>query len=198
MKPVYKDAILNKRDLRIALTEIWGGLAPGTVHEIDEMMRSARTGSDATNYAHSNAAYCFKTHWTRLLGIRMMTAIGRVLCNAAPLVNAAVPLSAGVARVLIPPQDQSHLDFLWPHDGSAHAAGDDRANDTADASAATAEHPTPPVQSAPTPRPPARPTHAPTPTTNRVAPPSRRRRVTSVTHELGATDGDVVGWWRPA
>ena len=50
---VYKDAILNKRDLRIALTEIWGGLAPGTVHvhvhEIDEMMRSARTGSDATN-----------------------------------------------------------------------------------------------------------------------------------------------------
>ena len=100
---MYKDAILNKRDLRIALTEIWGGLAPGTVHEIDEMMRSARAGSDATNYAHSNAAYCFKTHWTRLLGIRMMTAIGRVLCNAAPLVNAAVPLSAGVARVLIPP-----------------------------------------------------------------------------------------------
>ena len=91
---VYKDAILNKRDLRIALTEIWGGLAPGTVHEIDEMMRSAKAGSDATNYAHSNAAYCFKTHWTRLLGIRMMAAIGRVLCNAAPLVKSPW----GVAR----------------------------------------------------------------------------------------------------
>ena len=184
VKPVYKDAILNKRDLRIALTEIWGGLAPGTVHEIDEMMRSAKAGSDATNYAHSNAAYCFKTHWTRLLGLRMMAAIGRVLCNAAPLVNAAVPLSAGVARVLIPPQDQSHLDFLWPQDDLAHAADASRANSTAGASGAAAERLTLPVQTAPTPRPRARPAHAPTPATNRVAPPSRRRRVISVTQEL--------------
>ena len=67
VKPVYKDAILNKRDLRVALT--LGGGADGTVREIDEMTAVAKDGSDTTNYMRTATRYFFKTHWARLLGI---------------------------------------------------------------------------------------------------------------------------------
>ena len=140
---MYKDAILNKRDLRIALTEIWGGLADGTVHEIDEMARLAARDVDATNYANSNAPNRFKTHWTRLLGVKMMAAIGRVMCNAAPLVNAASPSYTSAAHVPIPPQDQDRLDFLWPPSARSEVADTAQGEDGTDANETCTAHPAP-------------------------------------------------------
>ena len=92
--------------------------------------------------------------------------------------------------MLILPQDQSHLDFLWPHD-SPDATDANRANGTAGAGAAAATHPSPPPPLAPTPRPPDHPTLAPTPATGRVAPPSRRRRVIGVTPVLDAANSET-------
>ena len=89
------------------------------------------------------------------------------------------------------PQDQCHIDFLWPRDSTLRAACTSCTDDAADAGATQATRPAPPRPLAPTPRPRARPALAPTPATGRVEPLPRRCRPISMTPERVANDGGI-------
>ena len=119
----------------------------------------------------------------------MMAAIGRVMCNAVPLVNAASPPYTSAAHVPIPPQDRDYLDFLWPPYTCSEVANAAQGEDGTVADEPNTARPDQPSAGASTPRPPKRPKHAPTPATARMAPPPRRQSVIDVAPVQG-TEGN--------